>query len=82
MCTWSYSLLCPGILFTRKGKTEHVHRFHSVKKRGNFGQVISLSGVSISSSENGYNTWHVELLQGLTRIALLDGIQEAELNSD
>lgn len=47
-------------------------------KRGKLDQVIFPSGISISSSENGCNIWPGELLQGLTPIALLDGVQEAE----
>lgn len=47
-------------------------------KGGKLGQVIFPSGISISSSERGCNIWPGELLQGLTPIALLHGVQEAE----
>lgn len=60
--------------FPRKGRREHVsHGFHSVKK-SELGQLIFLSGISVSSSESGCNIWLEELLQGLTPTALLGGV--------
>lgn len=48
------------------------------KKRVKCDPVILLSGTSTLSNGNGYKIWHVESLQGLTAIALVDGLQEAE----
>lgn len=88
-CAWSYSLICPGMLFPWRGKCEHrgaylfFMNFTQLKKKKeevNLVKLFYFLEFSTSLSENGYSIWHMELLWGLTPVTLLDGVQEQWLN--